>query len=80
MSPFQIGEGETQIEVSIVFEEPYPSQHYVIVAMCNHPDFYVVLKTQREDMAFLEVVRRQAEAESFGFLSWIAVGLESGAV
>ncbi|KHF32423.1 hypothetical protein CM49_05297 [Paenibacillus sp. P1XP2] len=74
MTSFRIGEGETKVEVPVMLQEPYPSNQYVIVAMCNHPDFYAVLKTQREDTAFIEVVRRQNGAETFGFLSWIAVG------
>ncbi|MBJ9992295.1 WIAG-tail domain, partial [Paenibacillus sp. S28] len=74
ITSFRIGEGQLQVEVPVTLPEPYPNTHYVIVAMCNHPDFYAVLNTQREDIAFIEVVRRRVGPETFGFLSWIAIG------
>ncbi|MBY0206361.1 WIAG-tail domain, partial [Paenibacillus cucumis (ex Kampfer et al. 2016)] len=74
MEAFVLPENETCTEVTIVFEEAFDSEHYVIVAMSNDRGFQVSLLSQSEDEAVLEVTRTADCKHTYGLLSWIAAG------
>ena len=74
MEAFVLPENETCTEVTIVFEESFGSEHYVIVAMSNDRGFQVSLLSQSEDEAVLEVTRTAECKHTYGLLSWIAAG------
>ncbi|MGO4532198.1 WIAG-tail domain, partial [Paenibacillus sp. 2TAF8] len=74
MEAFVLPENETCTEVTIVFEESFVSEHYVIVAMSNDRGFQVSLLSQSEDEAVLEVTRTADCKHTYGLLSWIAAG------
>ncbi|MBR2566082.1 MAG: WIAG-tail domain, partial [Paenibacillus sp.] len=74
MEAFILPEQEICTEVTIVFEESFDSEHYVIVAMSNDRGFQVSLLSQSEDEAVLEVTRTADCKHTYGLLSWIAAG------
>ncbi|KKO50819.1 WIAG-tail domain [Paenibacillus sp. DMB20] len=65
---------EDQTEVTVTFGEAFAVLNYVIVAMSNHPGFQVCLKQQRAEEAALTVIRQPGCTQSYGFISWIAIG------
>ncbi|WP_220483298.1 WIAG-tail domain, partial [Paenibacillus thiaminolyticus] len=74
MSAFLL-QGETdRVDVRIAFDEPFPNNQYVLVAMTNHPECHAVLKSQATHSAVLEIHRRDPQSQPFGCVSWIAIG------
>lgn len=74
MEAFILPEEDSSVELTVIFEEAFASEHYVIVAMCNDRGFQVSLLSQSEDEAVLEVTRTAGCKHTYGLLSWIAAG------
>ena len=67
-------------ELVIQFEQPFEHSQYVLVAMSNHPSYYVTFKEQSTHSATLIPSRLNGfhlEGNSFGFIPWIAIGATS---
>ncbi|WKL04989.1 WIAG-tail domain [Paenibacillus amylolyticus] len=77
MEAFVLPESEVCTEVTVVFEESFASEHYVIVGMSNDRGFQISLLSQSEDEAVLEVSRTADCKHTYGLLSWIAAGPSS---
>jgi hypothetical protein len=60
--------------VEVVFEEPFATPSFVLVAMTNHTACYPVLKAQTESSAVIEIVRTKFTPEPSGVVNWIAMG------
>ena len=73
MSAFLLNGYEKSTEITIHFDEPFDHAHYVIVAMTNHPAYYVSLKDRSPDMATVEVSRMKDSPINYGFITWIAI-------
>lgn len=78
MEAFVLPESEVCTEVTVVFEESFASEHYVIVGMSNDRGFQISLLSQSEDEAVLEVSRTADCKHTYGLLSWIAAGPSQG--
>ncbi|SDF94477.1 hypothetical protein SAMN04488689_108106, partial [Paenibacillus sp. cl6col] len=74
MSSFAFRELDEKIELTIQFEESYPHENYVFVAMTNHPSCYAVLKSQFTDHVVIEIIRTRIGPQPEGFVSWIVIG------
>nr|WP_280921114.1 WIAG-tail domain [Paenibacillus turicensis] len=80
MVPFLHQNTAVASELVIQFEQPFEHSQYVLVAMSNHPSYYVTLKEQSTHSATLTLSRINTfhiEGNGFGFISWIAIGATS---
>ncbi|KJB85051.1 hypothetical protein AZ66_27095 [Paenibacillus sp. E194] len=74
MSSFAFRELDEKIELTIQFEEAYPHENYVFVAMTNHSSCYAVLKSQFADHVVIEIIRIRIGPQPEGSVSWIVIG------
>ncbi|MMZ63873.1 hypothetical protein D1872_261580 [compost metagenome] len=74
MCPFLLSRNETSADVTVMFEEPYPNEHYVLVAMTNQPAYYVTIKEQSRELAVVEITRLKESHFNYGYITWIAIG------
>jgi hypothetical protein len=74
MHPFQISGQDKTVDIMINLDEPFANAEFVIVAITNHPDCYVVLNARTEQTATFTVIRSKLCVETSGMITWIALG------
>ncbi|WP_415639922.1 WIAG-tail domain [Paenibacillus lupini] len=74
LAPYTFFKKGKQLEIEILFEEPFSDTNYVITAICDNPECYVSIFSKSKDRAILNIVRSRGSFEPEGYMNWIAIG------